>query len=68
VIDFERRRRWRQLELFKLCASAAEVKNTKYSNALSMPPEIFAERIRIQNLRFAHFLCAAQEMSGVPKS
>jgi hypothetical protein len=29
--------------------------------------EIFAERIRIQNLRFAHFLCAAQEMSGVIK-
>jgi hypothetical protein len=30
-------------------------------------PEIFAERIRIQNLRFAHFLCAAQEMSAVIK-
>jgi hypothetical protein len=31
-------------------------------------PEIFAKRIRIQNLRFAHFLCGAQEMSGVIKS
>jgi hypothetical protein len=31
-------------------------------------PEIFAERIRIQNLRFAHFLCGAQEMSGVVKN
>jgi hypothetical protein len=30
-------------------------------------PEIFAERIRIQNLRFAHFLCGAQEMSAVIK-
>jgi hypothetical protein len=29
--------------------------------------EISAERIRIQNLRFAHFLCGAQEMSGVIK-
>jgi hypothetical protein len=29
--------------------------------------EIFAARIRIQNLRFAHFLCGAQEMSGVIK-
>jgi hypothetical protein len=29
--------------------------------------EIFAERIRIQNLRFAHFLCGAQEMSVVIK-
>jgi hypothetical protein len=26
-------------------------------------PEIFAERIRIQNLRFAYFLCAAQFVS-----
>jgi hypothetical protein len=30
-------------------------------------PEILAERIRIQNLRFAHFLCGAQEMSAVIK-
>jgi hypothetical protein len=30
-------------------------------------PEIIAGRIRIQNLRFAHFLCGAQEMSGVIK-
>jgi len=29
--------------------------------------EISAERIRIQNSRFAHFLCAAQEMSAVIK-
>jgi hypothetical protein len=26
-------------------------------------PEILAERIRIQNLRFAYLLCAAQRMS-----
>jgi hypothetical protein len=31
-------------------------------------PEMFAGRIRIQNLRFAHFLCGAQEMSGVVKN
>jgi hypothetical protein len=30
-------------------------------------PEILAERIRIQNLRFAHLLCGAQEMSGLIK-
>jgi hypothetical protein len=30
-------------------------------------PEILAERIRIQNLRFAYLLCGAQEMSGVIK-
>jgi hypothetical protein len=30
--------------------------------------EMFAGRIRIQNLRFAHFLCGAQEMSGVIKN
>jgi hypothetical protein len=36
-------------------------------NSYKAIPEIFAERIRIQNLRFAHFLCAAQEMSGVIK-
>jgi hypothetical protein len=36
---------------------------TCYRNML----EVFAERIRIQNLRFAHFLCAAQEMSAVIK-
>jgi hypothetical protein len=29
--------------------------------------EIFARRIRIQNLRFAHFLRGAQEMSEVIK-
>jgi hypothetical protein len=29
-------------------------------NRLHALPEILAERIRIQNLRFAYFLCAAQ--------
>jgi hypothetical protein len=42
-------------------------KNYVITNSYSALPEILAERIRIQNLRFAHFLCAAQEMSGVIK-
>jgi hypothetical protein len=42
-------------------------KNKMISIIYNALPEILAERIRIQNLRFAHFLCAAQEMSGLTK-
>jgi hypothetical protein len=47
--------------------SRGSAKNHATTNNYDTMPEIFAERIRIQNLRFAHFLCGAQEMSGVIK-
>jgi hypothetical protein len=49
-----------------LC-QAARGKKCNYLSGLYRLPEILAERIRIQNLRFAYFLCAAQRMSGVIK-
>jgi hypothetical protein len=67
MIGFQGRRRWRQNKLFKLCAKPTHRENRSGFNGLERLPEIFAARIRIQNLRFAHFLCAAQEMSGVIK-
>jgi hypothetical protein len=47
--------------------SRANAKNVFNIMGYSYLLEMFAEQIRIQNLRFAHFLCAAQEMSGVIK-
>jgi len=44
---------WTKIDVILMCYAAL--------------PEIFAKRIRIQNLRFAHFLCAAQKMSAVIK-
>jgi len=56
------------MELFKLHASTPRSRNKSHFNRLLMMPEIFAERIRIQNLRFAYFLCDAQKVSDVIKS
>jgi len=42
-------------------------KNDMITDNCDTLPENVAERIRIQNLRFAHFLCAAQEMSWMIK-
>jgi hypothetical protein len=67
MMSFEGRRRWRQQEPFKLRAKPGQRKKYRYYNGLLTMPELFAGRIRIQNLRFAHFLCGAQEMSGVIK-
>jgi hypothetical protein len=47
--------------------SRDSAKNDAITNNYDTLPEIFARRIRIQNLRFAYFLCGAQEMSGVIK-
>jgi hypothetical protein len=47
--------------------SRDSAKNDGITDNYGTLPEILAERIRIQNLRFAHFLCGAQEMSGVIK-
>jgi hypothetical protein len=47
--------------------SRHSAKNDAITDNCDTLPEILAERIRIQNLRFAHFLCGAQEMSGVIK-
>jgi hypothetical protein len=47
--------------------SRDSAKNDAIADDYDTLPEILAERIRIQNLRFAHFLCGAQEMSGLIK-
>jgi hypothetical protein len=67
MVGFRGRRRWRQDKPFKLCASSHGAEKRNVHRVLAALPEVFAERIRIQNLRFAHFLCGAQEMSGVIK-
>jgi hypothetical protein len=68
MMSFEGRRRWRQQQLFKLCAKPRRHESSIHFKRLRRLLEIFAERIRIQNLRFAYSLCAAQEMGGITKS
>jgi hypothetical protein len=63
MIGFEGRLQWRQHKLFKLRAKPPQRKNTKYYKMLANRPALPADPIRIQNLRFAHLLCAAQNMS-----
>jgi hypothetical protein len=67
MMGFEGRRRWRQQVLFKLHAKPHGREGAVFAIGCSAAARIAAERIRIQNLRFAHFLCGAQEMSGVIK-
>ena len=47
---------------FKLHANPANLEFQLFYNTLHDMPEIFAVRIRIQNLRFAQLLCGAQEL------
>jgi hypothetical protein len=47
--------------------SQNSAKNAEISDNCDSLTQLLAKRIRIQNLRFAHFLCGAQEMSGVIK-
>jgi hypothetical protein len=63
MIDVDRRRRWRRQRQFKLYANRAKAKIRINCSILQELPEFFAEWIRIQNLRFAQLLCAAQELS-----
>jgi hypothetical protein len=47
--------------------SRDSAKNEAITDNCDTLPEILAERIRIQNLRFAHFLCDAQGVGGMMK-
>jgi hypothetical protein len=55
-----------RLAIQTLCQRRDAEKRHVYRMLFTVP-EIFAERIRIQNLRFAYFLCDAQKVSGVIK-
>ncbi|WP_204280072.1 hypothetical protein, partial [Raoultella ornithinolytica] len=50
--------------LFKLRAKRRERKKRHKFRLLRQLTAAFAKRIRIQNLRFAHFLCDAQLMGN----
>jgi hypothetical protein len=67
MMSFEGRRLWRQQKPFKLRAKPRQREIAVNIMGCSDLLEMSAGRIRIQNLRFAHFLCAAQQMSGVIK-
>jgi hypothetical protein len=47
-------------KLFKLRAKPPQCKKAKYYKVLAIRPGFAADLIRIQNLRFAYLLCAAQ--------
>jgi hypothetical protein len=72
MIGFDGRHQWRQHKLFKLRAKLVQYKIYKFHKALPTMPQTFARRnphgkfaIRLFiELRFAQFLCAAQELSS----
>jgi hypothetical protein len=63
MIGFDGRLQWRQQELFKLRAKLPQCKKNMIRNELGVRRAIAARTLRTQNLRLAHFLCVAQEMS-----
>jgi hypothetical protein len=74
MIGFQGRQRWRQRQLFKLRAKPLQCKIYIYFNSLCQSPNFlagvyphakFAIRLFLE-LRFAYFLCAAQEISRYP--
>jgi hypothetical protein len=76
MIGFEGRHQWRRHQLFKLRAKPLQRKNYIFFNILYQPPKFFAganphAKLAIRlflELRFAYFLCAAQEVSKCPKN
>jgi hypothetical protein len=60
MIGFAGRLQWRQHKLFKLRAKLPQCEKARYYKMLAIRPGFAADLIRIQNLRFAYLLCAAQ--------
>jgi hypothetical protein len=56
MIGFDGRHQWRREKLFKLRAKPLQCEIYINLNRLLDTPEILADIVRTENLRFAHFL------------